>query len=154
MSCYAESLRKSRQFLNNIIKDFKPEHETFRPTPDMWTVAQQIRHIGRCAYWFRKGGFENHWEMDFEGEMKEMAKPVTLKAAIAELDSEYNALIAFLESVPPAVLAEPLEPNPIFPIGVPRSIVVDSLCEHTAHHRGALSVYLRLLGIKPTMAYE
>jgi len=37
--------------------------------------------------------------------------------------------------------------------GAPKMSIVYALADHTAHHRGALSVYARLLGKKPQMPY-
>ena len=45
-----------------------------------------------------------------------------------------------------------LPPGPIMG-GVPREAFVNGLADHTAHHRGALTVYSRLLGKVPDMPY-
>jgi uncharacterized damage-inducible protein DinB len=37
--------------------------------------------------------------------------------------------------------------------GVPRFAITNALTDHTAHHRGALTVYARLLGLVPPMPY-
>jgi uncharacterized damage-inducible protein DinB len=37
--------------------------------------------------------------------------------------------------------------------GLPRHSVVSALMDHTAHHRGALTVYARLLGKVSPMPY-
>ena len=38
-------------------------------------------------------------------------------------------------------------------VGMPRFGIAPSIAEHTAHHRGALSVYSRTLGLTPAMPY-
>ncbi len=38
--------------------------------------------------------------------------------------------------------------------GVSRTAIVVPIVDHTAHHRGALTVYVRLLGKVPKMMYE
>ncbi|MCC6546886.1 DinB family protein [Candidatus Sumerlaeota bacterium] len=149
---HADLMRKDRHFLQNILKDFKEEHANFRVT-GMWTTAQQIRHVGRVVWWFWKGAFEGEWDMDFAREEAEISKPVTLAAAIRELDENYNELIMFLETASDATLGEVMANNPIFPAGTKKFIALAAITDHTAHHRGILSVYLRLNGIKPTMAY-
>jgi len=35
----------------------------------------------------------------------------------------------------------------------PRLIVIGAISDHTAHHRGALTIYSRLLGKEPKMPY-
>ena len=37
--------------------------------------------------------------------------------------------------------------------GVPRAAILSGITDHTAHHRGALTVYARLLGKTPPMPY-
>ena len=51
-----------------------------------------------------------------------------------------------------AYLDEAMTAGPLF-IGSPRSMIVPSIVEHTSHHRGALTVYSRTLGLVPVMPY-
>ena len=46
----------------------------------------------------------------------------------------------------------PLPPGPIMG-GQPRLAIFGALTDHSAHHRGALTVYSRLLGKVPPMPY-
>ena len=46
----------------------------------------------------------------------------------------------------------PLAPGPIMG-GLPRFTIFGALTDHSAHHRGALTVYARLLGKVPPMPY-
>ena len=148
----AEIVRNERKFLNNVLKDFKPENGDFRATDDMMTVTQQIRHIAVTAKWFREGAFGAGFDMDFEKLDATLKEPATLEEALAELDAVYDANIAFLESLSAEELQAPMSPNPLFG-EAPRMAVISAEVDHTAHHRGALSVYLRLLGVTPTMVY-
>ena len=52
----------------------------------------------------------------------------------------------------PADLSKPLPPGPVMG-GLPMSEVVWAMIEHTAHHRGALTVYSRMLNKVPVMPY-
>jgi uncharacterized damage-inducible protein DinB len=45
-----------------------------------------------------------------------------------------------------------LPPGPIMG-GVPRMAIFGAITDHTAHHRGALTVYARVSGIVPPMPY-
>ena len=51
--------------------------------------------------------------------------------------------------------AELLELLPAGPImgGMPRMAILGAITDHTAHHRGALSVYTRLNGVVPPIPY-
>jgi uncharacterized damage-inducible protein DinB len=48
--------------------------------------------------------------------------------------------------------ASPFPPNPIMG-ETPRFSIIGGVTDHTAHHRGALTVYQRLLGLTPLMPY-
>jgi len=149
----ADLVRRERHFLQNVLKDFKSEHADFRPAEGMMSVAQSIKHIAITTNWFKEGAFGAGFDMDFEQYMEEMKKPVTLGDAMGQLNSTYDEYIATLESKTSEELAEPMPENQIFG-AAPRMVVITSNADHTAHHRGALTVYLRLLGIVPTMVYS
>ena len=148
----ATLMRNERKFLQNIVKDITPENGEFRPTDESMTAVQQIRHIAGTVRWFREGAFGKGFDADFEKAAAEVAKPATLDQALKELNETYDDFIAFLESQSAEELAKPMADNP-FMGNSPRFVVVTACNEHTAHHRGALTVYLRLVGVTPTMAY-
>jgi uncharacterized damage-inducible protein DinB len=119
----------------------------------MMTVAQQVAHTAQTLEWFidgvvRPGGFD----LDFEKHAGEVAKVTSLGAARKALDAAYAKVLEFLRSRSPEQLAAPLAPGPIMG-GQPISDLVWAMVEHTAHHRGALTVYSRMLGKVPPMPY-
>jgi uncharacterized damage-inducible protein DinB len=73
----------------------------------------------------------------------------SLAAARQALATAYANAIQFVGS---ADLARPLPPGPVMG-GQPISHIVWAMVEHTAHHRGALTVYSRQLGKVPPMPY-
>jgi uncharacterized damage-inducible protein DinB len=148
----AAALRKNRVFLQNVLKDFKPEHAEFRPTPDMMTVTQQIRHIAHTIHWFFDGGFDDNWDMDFEKFQAYVNEPSTLEDALKALDAAVDRSVKTVEKLTEAELAAPMKDNPIFGTA-PRLVTISADTDHMAHHRGILTVYLRLLGVVPTMVY-
>ena len=148
----AALLRMERHFLQNIIKDFREEHADFQPAEGMMTVAQQISHIAVTVAWFREAAFGTGFDTDWAKMRVEYMYPRTLAEAVALLDETYNNYATLLETLSEADLTVMLPPNPI--VGeVPRFTLIHTQADHTAHHRGELVVYLRLLGITPTMAY-
>ncbi len=149
----ASAVERERHFLNNILKDFKPEHADFKPAEGMWTVGQQIKHVATTIEWFKDGVFGMGFDMDFTTYQEEMKKPVTLDQAMTQLNIVYDDWIAMLRNLSEEELSEPMKDNPIYG-NAPKYAVLPSAAEHTAHHRGVLSVYLRLLGITPTMVYS
>ncbi|MFC1513669.1 DinB family protein [candidate division KSB1 bacterium] len=146
-------IKKERKLLDNVLNDFKPEHGEFKPTEEMMSAAHQIKHIALTTGWFMKGAFGSGFEMNFEEYLEEMKKPVTLEEALGILNNTYDETAANIEKMTEDEISSPLPENPI--LGqAPRFSVLYANSDHTAHHRGVLTVYLRLLGITPKMIYS
>ena len=90
--------------------------------------------------------------MDFAAHGKVIAGVSSLAAARQWMDKAYANAVAFLRSKSPEDLARPLPAGPVMG-GQPIGDVVWAMVEHTAHHRGALTVYSRALGKVPPMPY-
>ncbi len=150
---FAQSIAMDRHFLSNAIGQFEPQHADFRPVDGMMTVSQQIRHIGATLLWFQEGAFGTGFDMDFAKHEVELRNPVTLDQAKAELDAAWDQIIGFVEKMTEAELQSNMAPNPIMG-PIPKELAVGGAMDHTAHHRGILTVYLRMLGITPKMIYS
>lgn len=147
-----KDISRERKFLGNLLKAFEPNDGDFRPTPEMMSAAQVIRHIAQTTRWFMEGAYGKGFEMDFEKFEAESKKPCTLEEALAALNQAYDDFLTCLDRLTEEDFTAPLPPNPIFG-EIPRFAVIYANSDHTAHHRGALAVYLRLLGKKPPMIY-
>lgn len=117
------------------------------------TVAQQVAHAAQTLDWFVEGASRPEgFDLDFEKHGKALAEVTSLAAARKMLDAAYTNAIRFLDSHTAEELAGPLPSGPVMG-GQPISDIVWGMIEHTAHHRGALTVYSRLLGKLPPMPY-
>lgn len=148
----ADLLRMERRFFHNVIKDFRPEHADFAPRPEMLTVAQHINHVAHTLDWFREGAFGAGFDLDFEKMAASYKQPLTLEQAVARLNEAYDRLIDLVDGLSEAEIMEPMADNAILG-AAPKLVALTANGDHTAHHRGALSVYQRLLGMTPTMPY-
>jgi uncharacterized damage-inducible protein DinB len=150
---FANQLIASKDFFDRSTQVLEEKDSGFRPQDGMMTVAQQVTHVAQTLDWFvegvsRPGGFD----LDFEKHAKELEAVTSLAAARKMLDDAFARYIAFLRSKTEEELAAPLPEGPIMG-GQPTSDIVWATVEHTAHHRGALTVYSRLLGRVPPMPY-
>jgi uncharacterized damage-inducible protein DinB len=119
----------------------------------MMTVAQQVAHTAMTLDWFIEGASRSEgFNLDFEKQAQALEAVTSLAAARQMLEAAYANAIRFLRSRSPEDLARPLAPGPVMG-GQPISDIVWSMIEHSAHHRGALTVYSRLLGKTPPMPY-
>ena len=150
---YANQLATSKDFFDRSTRVLDEADSGFRPQPDQWTVAQQVAHVAQTLDWFIEGAQRPEgFSLEFEAYAAELAQVTSLTAARQWLDTAYAKAIEFLKSAGPEKLAQPLPPGPVMG-GQPVSEIVWAMVEHTAHHRGALTVYSRMLGKVPPMPY-
>ena len=117
------------------------------------TTAQQVAHAAQTIDWFLEGAFRPEgFGMDFEAMAKDVAAVTSLAAARAWFDKAVAAASATVGSKSDAELSTPLPPGPIMG-GMPRLAIVGAITDHTAHHRGVLTLHARLNGIVPPMPY-
>jgi len=111
-----------------------------------------VAHTAQTLDWFVEGDTRPEgFDLDFEAHAKALAGVTSLTAAREKLAASYEGAIRFVREHS-AELTRPLPEGPIMG-GQPASDVVWAMIEHTAHHRGALTVYTRMLGKVPVMPY-
>jgi uncharacterized damage-inducible protein DinB len=149
----ALSVDVSREYFNRSTRELKEENSSFAPVPGMFTAAAQVAHTAQTIDWFFAGAFaETGFDMDFERIDREARSCTSLEAARAWFNAASDRAKAVAESHSKEEWAATLPPGPIMG-GLPRHAIVNALIDHTAHHRGALTVYTRLLGHVPPMPY-
>jgi len=150
---FASQLLASKKFFERSTSVLEEADSGFRPQEGMMTVAQQVAHTAETLDWFIQGASRPEgFDLDFEKQVKALDAVTSLAAARQMLERAYGNAIQFLRSRSPEELARPLPPGPVMG-GQPISDIVWSMVEHTAHHRGALTVYSRQLGKVPLMPY-
>ncbi len=150
---FANQMLASKAFFERSTGVLNEADSEFRPREGMMTAAQQVAHAAQTLDWFIEGASRPEgFDLDFEKQIKALASVTSLAAARQMLETAYTNAIHFFRSRSPEDLAGPLPPGPVMG-GQPISEIVWSMVEHTAHHRGALTVYSRLLGKVPPMPY-
>jgi uncharacterized damage-inducible protein DinB len=125
----------------------------YRPHADMYSVAAHVLHVADTIDWFREAAFGKGWDMDFNRMIEDAKACTSLTAARERLSKSGEALTQALLSADDAALSGLFPANdPIFP-NQPKAAIVGAIVDHTAHHRGALTVYARMLGRVPAMPY-
>lgn len=146
-------LDNAQEFFNRSTRNLTEEQSGFAPAPGMMTAAQQVAHAAQTIDWFMEGAFSPEgFSMDFDAHAKAVEAVTSLAAARAWFDKSVAAAKATVATKSDAELMTPLPPGPIMG-GSPRFAVFSALTDHTAHHRGALTVYARVNGIVPPMPY-
>ena len=150
---FAQQLRSTKEYFDRSSRCLTEENSGFAPSEGFMTAAQQVAHTAQTVDWFMEGGFRPEgFGLDFEGAAAEVAKVSSLKEAQAWLDRAFANAIDVIGSKSMDELQEPMAEGPVMG-GAPRLAIVGAIADHTAHHRGALTVYSRLCGHTPHMPY-
>ena len=145
-------LESSLKHFKGTMSALDESDSAFAPREGMFTVAAQVSHVAGTVDWFMEGAFGDGWDMDFETHEGHARAVTSLAEAVAHLDRAYAAAIATIGSTSDEALFAPIADQAIMG-GAPRAAVVSAIVDHTAHHRGSLAVYIRLLGRVPAMPY-
>jgi len=150
---YANQLLSSKDFFERSTRVLEEADSAFRPQPDMMTVAQQVAHAAQTLLWFIEGASRPEgFDLDFAKHAKELESVISLTTARGLLKDAYAHAVEFARGRTAEDLAKPLPEGPVMG-GLPVSEIFWAMIEHTAHHRGALTVYTRMLGKVPVMPY-
>lgn len=150
---FATQVLTSKEFFERSTRVLEEGDSQFRPREEMMTVAQHVWHVAATIEWFVDGASRPEgFDLDFEAALKELAEVRSLRAARHKLDTAFARAVDFLRALDPEELARPLPEGPVLG-GRGVYEIVNGMVEHTAHHRGALAVYSRLLGKVPPVPY-
>lgn len=149
----AKELQTFKVFFDRSISCLQEEDSAFAPVAGMRTVAQTVAHVAQTVDWFIEGAFRAEgFDMDFERYEAELTRVTSLAEAKKHLDSAFAAAEKVILGRSEEEWSRPLPEGPVMG-GAPRFAIIGGLNDHTAHHRGALTVYARLRGYAPEMPY-
>lgn len=130
-----------------MIERLSDEHLDFRPHPKSMSVKELANHIVEMHAWLHKAIDKN--KFDFQTDYHPNDKE-TVAEMLAQLDADLEANLVQLDTISDedwmtewALTAGEHEIMKMPKIGAMRFIIQN----HLIHHRGQLSVYLRLLDI-------
>jgi uncharacterized damage-inducible protein DinB len=142
-----------KEYFDRSTRVLEEKDSNYSPIAGMYTAAQQIAHTAQTIEWFVDGAFAlSGFDMDFERIDKEIRAVTSIAAARAWMGRAFEKAKAVIESHSEAEWAAQFPPNPIMG-EAPKFTLFFALTDHTAHHRGALTVYERQLGYVPPMPY-
>ena len=118
-----------------------------------FSVAGQVAHIGQTIDWFIEGAFSpDGFDTDFTAHEQKIRAVTSLAEAMDWVRRAVENARQVVASKSEEEWAAPLAPGPVMG-GLPRSTIFGGITDHTAHHRGALTVYARALGKTPPNLY-
>jgi len=150
---YSTQLLSSHDYFKRSTRVLEEKDSNFTPAEGSMTVAQQVAHTAQTIDWFINGAMTpTGFDLDFEKHAKETEAVTSLAAALQWLETAFAKAVQYARAASPEDLAKPLPEGPVMG-GLPISEIFWAMIDHTAHHRGALTVYARALGKVPVMPY-
>jgi uncharacterized damage-inducible protein DinB len=148
-----KDLDLSEQFFERSTRCLTEDQSNFRPVEGVWTVAQQVAHVAQTIDWFVEGAARPEgFDLDFEKHTAAVERVTSLDESRKWLSQAYANARRFFADKNDKELLRPLPDGPVMG-GVPILGVVGAIVDHSAHHRGALTIYSRLTGKTPIMPY-
>ena len=148
-----KELASTQKFFMTTLSVFEPDDAGFAPYPELYTVAGHVAHAADSIDWFIEGAFGDGWDMEFEASIAKAKTITSLPEAVEWLDRSFVNATAVVGKASDEVLFESIPDTRIME-GAPRLAVVSGIVDHTAHHRGSLAVYARLIGKQAPMPYS
>ncbi|GMW00454.1 MAG: hypothetical protein AMXMBFR84_15910 [Candidatus Hydrogenedentota bacterium] len=150
---YVQELKASKEFFDRATRALIEEDSEFSPEEGMMSAAQQVAHVAQTLEWFLDGATNpKGFDLDFDAHMAAVKNYTSLAKAREWHTRAHEKVTTAIGAMSEETLCSFL-PEGMVMGGMPRAAVVGAMVEHTAHHRGALSVYTRLLGKEPPMPY-
>ena len=147
-----EELKAQEHFIMNTIECLSEVDSAFAPKEGMLTVAQHLGHIADTIPWFMDGAFgPAGFDMNFENYGEKLKQYTSYDKCVEMLKQNYATAKAKINELPTEELMKPITGQIMK--GAPRMAAIYGIGDHTAHHRGSLAVYARLLGKTPKVPY-
>lgn len=148
----ARQLQAVQSYFEKTISCFEAPDGDFAPKKGLFTVAQQIAHAAQTVEWFLEGAFRPQgFDLDFESLEGEIRAITTLEDGLAWWRTALQEAHRSIEGSAAEAWDEPIRGKLM--AGMPRRSIFSGIADHTAHHRGALAVYARMLDRVPPMPY-
>ena len=146
-------LQATARFFEKSTSCLEEADSGFAPKDGLYTVANQVAHAALSIDWFVEGAFRPEgFDVDFEAHIQKVRACTSLTEARKQFSRAVANAVEVIGSKSEDELRQPLPDGPVM-AGLPRLAIVGAISDHTAHHRGALTVYARLLGKTPEMPY-
>ena len=150
---FVQQLAVTQEFFERSTRCLVEDDSGFQATGELFTVSQQVAHVAQTIDWFMEGAFRPEgFDMDFEAMHGQVVEIVSLGAAREWLSTSFSKAKELIASKSMEELSE-LMPADCIMGPSPRFSIISAIADHTAHHRGALTVYSRMIGHTPAMPY-
>jgi len=151
-------LEQEFSITRTMLESVPEEKYSWKPHEKSFSAGELAVHIANLLYWQQNILIEDHFDLQ-SPEAQESARikaPATQKELLERFDNNLERLQIALVNINDEQLQKPwsLKYGEHTILTQPKAVVFRNLgVSHMVHHRGQLSVYLRLLGIPVPKAY-
>ena len=146
-------LNSAYEFFKRSTGNLTEEDSAYAPAEGVFTAAGQVAHAAQTIDWFMDGAFNpKGFDMNFPAHAEQARAVTSLTEAQAWLTRSVENARSLIASKSEDDWTAPIAAGPVMG-GQPRTTVFGGIADHTAHHRGALTVYARLRGKTPPNPY-
>ena len=150
---FKAQIMATRELFDRSTGALVEEDSKYAPADGVYTVANQVAHTAQTIDWFMEGAFSPEgFDMDFEGHDRKVREVQSLDQAREWFRRAVDNALKTIEEKSEEEWSAPLAEGPVMG-GQPRFSVFYGIADHTAHHRGALTVYARGIGKQPPNPY-
>lgn len=134
---YITKWENNKAYTLAVLEAMPEKYYDFQPTDKVKSFKEQAAHIVEAF----------NFQMEFLGYPNLAKVDKTSKATVIQSYTDiFEVIIAHIKTLNPRDLQEEIEP--FYGIST-KSRMLNLMDNHLAHHRGQLTVYLRLKGVKP-----
>lgn len=145
-------LKTAQAFFAASTKALDEADASFAPAEGAKSVVLHFAHVAYTIEWYLDGAFSPMgMDTNWEAHRKDEEAVTSLAEARQWIERAFARAQELVEQTPPPQWLEPI--HGAIMTGAPRGAIISGIVDHTAHHRGALAVYTRLLGKTPPMPY-
>lgn len=137
--------QRAKAYTKEYLDAMPADGVAYKPNADVRTFAEQMLHISMANFAFaaEATGKANPYKDKNLEKMPEFATKEALDKVVME---SYDFVIAALQSANEAKMGEKVK---LFGMEMTREQAFSKAFEHQTHHRGQVTLYLRMKGVKP-----
>jgi len=136
--------QRAKAYTKEYLDAMPEDGYSFKPTPEIRSFAEQMLHLAWTNYFFASwaAGKQDPYEKTDAGDIAQHTKEATTKAV---MDS-YDYVISALQGMTSNQMNEMRKHKDN---EISNANLFGKAFEHQTHHRGQMTIYLRLKGITP-----
>ncbi|MGB8543156.1 MAG: DinB family protein [Candidatus Acidiferrales bacterium] len=148
LSVFVAALRKEYPTTLRVLQAVPVDKGDYRPAPNSRSALELVWHLSSADIWFLDGFLAGKFEMEDDTMPADFSNAADIAATYEE---SMPAKLDKIEKLSPEFWAAPL---PFFGIyNLPAVMYLQFMLNHSIHHRGQLTAYLRPMGAKVPNVY-